>query len=122
MVVASVGGNDHDLATRLLADRFEVDGWDPILLCANTPAEAVARSILDHEAHLLALSASLALHVRAAHEVCSAVQLLPDARQVPILIGGAPFTAVPDLYEVVGAHGTASDVLGAVAAAHRLLQ
>ncbi len=121
VIVASVGGNDHDLAARMLADRFDLDGWDPILLGANVPADAVARSVVDHDACLVTLSASLALHVRAAHEVCSAILRLPEKHRVPILIGGAPFAAIPDLYEVVGAHATTAQLLDAVEVARGLV-
>lgn len=115
IVVASVGGNDHDLGTRVLADRFELGGWRAVLLGANSPAADVARAVLDFEADAVALSASLALHVRSAATVVAAIRNLPSRGDVPVLVGGGPFRSVPDLWKDVGADGTAADAAGALA-------
>lgn len=120
LVIASVGGNDHDLAARMLADRFEIAGWDPILLGANTPAIDLARAVLDFEADLVALSTALSLHVRATAEVCAAIRALPARANSPILVGGHPFQVVPDLHEVVGADATAATIGEALQVAEKL--
>ncbi|MBK8975677.1 MAG: cobalamin-dependent protein [Planctomycetes bacterium] len=121
VVVASVGGNDHDLAVRMLADRFDVDGWDPLLLGANMPASDIAQANEDFDAHLIALSTTMALHVRSAHRVCAEVRGTPRGATTPILIGGHPFRVVADLHRVVGADATAEDLDAAVRVARQLV-
>ena len=40
---------------------------------------------------------------------------------VPVVVGGRPFSIVPDLHELVGADATANDGASAVLAVNRLL-
>ena len=56
LAAACVGGELHEIGARMLADFFEMDGWDTYYLGANTPSDAVVRTILDRETHLLCLS------------------------------------------------------------------
>jgi methylmalonyl-CoA mutase cobalamin-binding domain/chain len=121
VLVASVGGNDHDLGARFVADRFERAGWDAILLGANSPAADVARSVLDYEPDLVALSTALALHIRSTATVVAAIRQIAPELRVPIVVGGGPFQTVPKLWQDVGADGTAMDARGAVELAERLV-
>jgi len=54
--------------------------------------------------------------VRSAADAIAAVRAA-TTRPVTILVGGAPFASVPDLWAVVGADATAADPIAAVAAA-----
>ncbi len=122
VLVASVGGNDHDLGARMVADRFEISGWRAVLLGANSPTFDLARSVIDYETDLVALSAALTLHVRSTYEIVGAIRALPERADVPILAGGRPFQLVDDLWQVVGADGSADSARGAVELADRLVR
>jgi methanogenic corrinoid protein MtbC1 len=122
VIVASVGGNDHDLGSRMVADRFEIGGWRAVLLGANSPTYDLARSVIDYGADLVALSAALTLHVRSTHEVIRTIRALPERADVPVLVGGRPFQIVEDLWEVVGADGSAASAADAVGLADRLVR
>jgi len=91
----------HDIGLRVVADRYEMDGWHAILLGANTPAPDVVRAVWDHRAELVAVSAHLGLHVRATARLVAAVR--EGAPGTRVVVGGHPFTLVPDLWRVVGA-------------------
>ena len=117
VLVTSASGDLHDLGPRMIATVFELAGFETIFLGASTPAEDVAKAVEDLDVHLIALSAKLDLHVRAAKDVVSAVRA---RRSVPVIVGGTPFTLVPDLWKVVGADATARTPAEAVEIGLRL--
>lgn len=111
VVVASVGGELHELGGRMVADLFELRGWDTRFVGANTPADDIAGLAADTGADVVAISATLPTHVPEVEAVVAAVRA---RSQAAILVGGRPFNRVPDLWQVVGADATAPDALAAV--------
>ncbi len=122
LVVASVSGDLHELGARMVADFFEMDGWDTLYLGANSPVESVVEALVSSDAHGLALSATLTSHVRATRDVVEAVRAEPEATDKWILVGGYPFTLDGDLWRDIGADAMARDALSAVQEAERLVQ
>lgn len=120
MVATCVAGDLHELGVRMVADFFEMDGWDTFYLGANTPHEGVIDTIVERRAEVLAVSATLATHVHAVHELIEAVRASPAVSAVLILVGGHPFNEAPDLWKTVGADATARDAQQAVDLANRL--
>lgn len=120
-VVASVGGDLHELGARIVSDLLELDGWRCIYLGANMPAIEVVAALLHHEASLLAISASTNLSVLSVKELVDEVRSTDGLSAVRVIVGGAPFTAVEDLWRRVGADGSARDAAEAVAMAGRLV-
>ena len=119
LVATSVGGELHEIGVRMVADFFEMEGWDTYYLGANTPDESVQQAVLERRADVLAISATMTYHVSAVAEL---VARLRDARiRVSILVGGYPFLIAPELWREVGADGCAPDAQGAVALAETLL-
>lgn len=120
MVATCVAGDLHELGVRMVADFFEMDGWDTFYLGANTPHEGVIDTIVERRAEVLAVSATLATHVHAVRELIDAVRASPAVANVSILVGGHPFNEDPDLWKTVGADATAPDAQQAVDLANRL--
>ncbi len=119
VLVASVQGNMHDIGARMVADHFEMAGWQAFLLGADTPADAVVSAISHFKADLVALSAGLGLNIRATAALVAAIREASPA--VPVLVGGRPFSRLPDLWQTVEADGSAPDAEGAVAEGERLV-
>lgn len=119
VVVAAVGGELHELGARMVADLFELEGWDSYLLGANTPNDAVLETVERTRADVLALSVTLPTHLPLAAELVARCRR--RGGDVAILIGGRPFALVPDLWEQLGADGTAGDARHAVQRATELL-
>lgn len=113
---ASVSGDLHRLGVRWVASEFEVHGWDVVHLGANMPGPELGHAMVEFDCEVLCLTASLVTHVRSAADAIAAVRAA-TTRPVTILVGGAPFASVPDLWAVVGADATAADPIAAVAAA-----
>lgn len=122
VVSLGVGGNLHDFGLRLVAQRLHFAGFAVHHLGSNTPASELEWVLRDRPVDLLAISATLTVHL---HTLASTVEvarkLTGGARHVPILVGGPPFHVVPDLHTLVGADGSAPDAESAVVAATRLV-
>ena len=119
VLLASVSGNLHDIGPRLVADRFEGKGWRTIFLGANMPANDLVMGVKDFSPRMVALSVGQALNLRSAAETIAALRTLqPD---LPILVGGAPFTAIEGLWKDIGADTFASDADSAVAFGQSLI-
>ncbi len=110
----AVGGNLHDIPIRLVAERFEQHGWEAWHLGADMPASDLEWTLQDRPVDLVACSVALVLHIGAARETIARLRHVLGERCPPILVGGLPFTVVPDLHLVIGADGVAPDAGAAV--------
>lgn len=120
IVIASVASEQHEMGARVLADFFEMDGWDAIFLGANTPASGVVEVVRDRQAAALAISATMTFHIPQVRDVIIRVRAHRDLSGVRVLVGGHPFNVDPDLWRRVGADGYAPDARSAVLEARRL--
>lgn len=123
VLALGVGGNLHSIGLRLVAQRLQLGGFHVQQLGANMPADDLAWALADRRVDLVALSATLVLHVHAAASTVAHLRLAQQqvARPTPILVGGEPFRIVPDLHSLIGADAAAHDAASAVAAARRLV-
>ncbi len=115
LVSTCVGGDLHEIGVRMVADFFEMEGWDTYYLGANTPISGTLQQVVERTPHVLAISATMSNHVQAVADLIAATR---TARNPPrILVGGAPFNSLPGLWQDVGADGYARDAAEAVAVA-----
>jgi methanogenic corrinoid protein MtbC1 len=122
IVATCVGGDLHELGVRMVADFFELDGWNTFYLGANTPASSIMQTIADRHADIIAISATMTFHVRTTERLIDAIRANPASKDVKILIGGYPFNKVRDLWKRVGADGYAVDAQDAVRVANTLME
>jgi methanogenic corrinoid protein MtbC1 len=121
-LVATCGGDDlHEIGIRMVADMFEIEGWDTYYLGANSPAETVVQALKERQADVLCVSATLLFHIPAVAELIERIRESDIGGSVQVLVGGYPFNAAPDLWKQIGADGYAQDALEAVAVASRLV-
>jgi methanogenic corrinoid protein MtbC1 len=119
VLVASVRGNLHDIGARMVADQFELAGWRALCLGADMPAADVVSAVDYFGASLVALSVGRGFNIRATAEL---VGMLRNHRSnLPVLVGGRPFSILPDLWQSVGADGSAPDAASAVREGERLV-
>ncbi len=121
-LVAGVGGDLHRLAMRWLAGCFEAAGWDAVFVGADLPAEELPHAVAEFDCDVVCLGATLPLHVRSAANAVAAVRRAPTEKPTAVMVGGAPFLTVPDLWQVIGADATAVDPPEAVAIAAQLVR
>jgi methanogenic corrinoid protein MtbC1 len=120
LVATCVGGELHEIGARMVADFFEMAGWDTYFLGANTPPESILRIVDERRAHLLALSATMTFHISKVADLIATIRKSSVA-QPRILVGGYPFNLSPLLWQRVGADGFAPDADTALTEAERVL-
>jgi MerR family transcriptional regulator, light-induced transcriptional regulator len=121
LVAACVAGDLHEIGVRMVADFFEMAGWDTYYLGANVPLDGIIDSVAERRADVLAISATMSYHVSAVADVIRAVRQHSGRGAVRILVGGYPFRVDPELWRSVGSDGFAVGASEAVTVANRLL-
>lgn len=121
MVATCVAEELHELGARMVADFFEMNGWDTTYVGANTPPEGLLQVLRKRGARLLAISTTMGFHVHGALALIRQVRATPDLAHVKILVGGRPFSVANALWKQIGADGYASDADEAVRVGRKLL-
>lgn len=114
LVATCVGGELHEIGIRMVTDFFEMEGWDTYYLGANTPAASILQTIVERQADILAISATMTFHVSAVSDLIRRVRATSSGRQVKILVGGYPFNISDGLWQKVGANGFARHAEAAI--------
>jgi MerR family transcriptional regulator, light-induced transcriptional regulator len=117
LVTACAPGEIHEIGMRMVADFFEMEGWDTHHLGANTPAAALVDFVAQRRPDLLGLSATMTFHLEGVTAIVGALRASQETRGVRIMVGGHAFNREPDLWRDIGADGYARDAESAVLAA-----
>jgi methanogenic corrinoid protein MtbC1 len=121
LVATCVSGELHEIGARMVADLFEIEGWDTYYLGANTPAASIVEVLAEQTPDVLAVSATMMFHVGVVADLVAQVRAADGVQKVVVMVGGYPFNVAPDLWRRVGADATARDALDAIAVAERLV-
>jgi methanogenic corrinoid protein MtbC1 len=121
LIAAAVPGDDHDVGLQMVADVFEIDGWQTISLGANVPTPDLIQAAETFQADLLLISAALANHLTTVRDTIQAVRQYPPTSRIRIMVGGTAFTNVADLAEQYGADGYATNASEALKLANQLV-
>lgn len=122
-VVATCIGNElHELGVRMVADFFEMDGWNSYYLGANTPAESIIQAVNDTNAQVVIVSATLSINVHKLKALVQELRNSKDLENTTIMVGGHPFNIDPELWKKVGADLNAPDAKQSVALANELFE
>lgn len=127
VMTMGVAGNMHDLGLRVIGQRLQLDGYAVHHLGPNMPATDFAWSLQDLKVDIIAMSASMLMHVHGLMEAVAQVravcaELYGDPFARPVMLGGRPFGICDDLHEVLGAQAGLDDVKHVTAIAKKLLQ
>jgi methanogenic corrinoid protein MtbC1 len=120
VVAACVGEELHDIGIRMVADFFEMDGWDVYYTGANTPARCVPDTVKARKASAVALSVTMPSRLPALQYLIRSLRADAATAGVKIIVGGYPFSILAGLWKQVGADAGAATAEEAVAAANRL--
>lgn len=121
LVMACVAGELHEVGARMVADFFELAGWNTVYVGANTPTASLLHLLVARPPQMLGIAATMPWHVPAVAELSAAVRASTVGQTVKILVGGYALTTAPELWRALGADGWARDAADAVAVAERLV-
>jgi len=117
VVAVCVAGELHEIGARMVADLFEMNGWDTVFLGADVPPASIVDTLVETEADVLAISATLAANLGHVSGLIEIVRAEPACAGVRVLVGGAAFDVDPAIWQRVGADGWAQDAERAMALA-----
>jgi len=122
MVATSVSGELHEIGIRMVADFFEIEGWNTVYLGSNTPHSSIISMLKETKADLLAISSTIPFNVPQAQSLITRIKNETELSNLKIIVGGRPFNTNKELWKQVGADGFANNAQNAIAEAERLLQ
>ncbi len=114
MMAASVGSELHEIGIRMVADFFEMEGWDTYYMGANVPTEDLMTEMKEKQPHLLALSATMTVNVPRVEALIAKIREHDEYEDLTILVGGYPFRMSENMWKEVGADGFALDAQEAI--------
>ncbi|MBK8935419.1 MAG: cobalamin-dependent protein [Chloroflexi bacterium] len=121
MLATSIGGELHEIGIRMVADFFEMEGWDTYFLGANSPTETILQTIEEKKPDILAISATITSHVSQVERLITAVKAQQINFTPRIMVGGYPFNVAPNLWQKIGADGFGRDAEEALSMSKNLL-
>jgi len=121
VLLACVEGNDHAIGLRMVADAFQLGGWDVQYLGANVPTPALIAQAVEWKPDLVGLSVSFPQQLPVVRAVIAQLgQRLGNIRPA-VIIGGLAINRFNRLADVVGADACMSDAQAAVASANSMV-
>ena len=120
LVAACIGGELHEMGIRMVADFFELAGWRTYYLGANVPSESIIDAIKEYKANLVALSATMFIHLEPLKELIEEIRN-SGLKNVRIIVGGHPFNTDRTLCKKIGADGCAKSARDAVILGNELV-
>jgi len=120
LVAACVGPELHEIGVRMVADFFEMEGWDTYYIGAGISHDQILAAIERRKPDLLALSATMTYHVPMVQELIDTIRNTIPTHGSRIMVGGQPFNAAPDLWRTMGADCWAADAEKAVQVAYHI--
>ncbi len=121
MLVSCISGELHEIGARMVADFFEMEGWNTFYMGANTTLSSIIKTIKDYDASLLAVSATMTFNLDPVRQLIADVKQKAGMDCLKIIVGGYPFNTARDLWKTVGADGYAPDAREAINLANSLV-
>jgi methanogenic corrinoid protein MtbC1 len=98
IVAVCVGDELHEMGLHMVADLFEMGGWDTYFLGSNTPVPVVLQTLATRRPEILAISATMTYHIELVTDLIAKVRQADPDYTPKIIVGGYPFNldSAPD--------------------------
>jgi methanogenic corrinoid protein MtbC1 len=117
VAVTSIG-ESHYLGLRMVADFFEMEGWNSYYLGINTPTDSIIKYIEEKKADILIISATLPFNVNG---VTNLIKAVSSAKEIKTIVGGQAFMYDKNSWKKTGADAYATNAQSAVEIAKDLV-
>ena len=121
VLLACVAGNHHSIGLRMVADSFQLAGWEVQYLGADVPTPSLIRQIGEWSPDLVGLSISFAQQLRVVKDVVAQLRTRFGGARPPVMIGGLVINRFNRLTDIVGADAYGFDARAAIGAAKQLV-
>jgi len=121
LLACAVGSELHEMGIRMVADMFELDGWDTNYLGPNLPMNEIIQFAVRYKPDVIALSVTMPYHISELRETIEGIHQEGELKNTKILIGGLPFINNKDLAKSLNADGFALSAVDGIRVANELL-
>ena len=121
VLLACVAGNRHTIGLRMVANSFQLAGWDIQYLGADVPTPSLIGQIAEWSPDLVGLSLSFAHQIRVVKDIISQLGSRFGPGRPSVIIGGLAINRFDRLVELVGADAYGVDAHAAISAANQLV-
>ncbi|MBC7889304.1 MAG: cobalamin B12-binding domain-containing protein [Ferruginibacter sp.] len=121
MLACTVSGDLHEIGIRMVSDFFEMDGWDTYYMGSNMPDTSIISAAKEQQADILAISVTMPFHIHKAESLIKKIRSDEEIASLKIIVGGYPFSLVPDLWSRIGADGAAGNAKQAIKLANQMI-
>ena len=115
VLLACVAGNNHAVGLQMVADAFQLGGWEVQYLGANVPTPALIQHLAQYRPNLLGLSVSFAQQLRVVKDIIAQLTLSMGVARPPVIVGGLAINQFNRLADQLGADAWSPDAASAVA-------
>jgi MerR family transcriptional regulator, light-induced transcriptional regulator len=120
-LLACVEGNHHAVGLRMVADAFQLAGWDVQYLGSNVPTSALVLQTVEWKPDLVGLSVSFAQQLRVVRDIMEKLKERLSSARPAVIIGGLATNRFERLANLVGADAYGADAQAAVVRAKQLV-
>jgi methylmalonyl-CoA mutase cobalamin-binding domain/chain len=121
VLLACVPHNQHTVGLRMVADAFQLAGWDVQYLGANVPTLAIVEQAAEWPADLVGLSVSFPQQLPAVRQVIAQLSEHLGNDRPSVIIGGLAINRFDRLADMAGADAYGADAPAAVARANQIV-
>jgi diguanylate cyclase (GGDEF)-like protein len=121
LLLACVEGNYHALGLQMVADAFELAGWEVNCIGANVPTASLVVHVGRWKPDLLGLSVSFQHQHRVVKEIIVRLNESLGAGRPRVIIGGLATNESHDLTDWIGADAWSPDAAAAVVSGNRIV-
>jgi MerR family transcriptional regulator, light-induced transcriptional regulator len=121
VLLACVAGNHHTIGLRMVADSFQLSGWEVQYLGADVPTPSLIRQIAEWSPDLVGLSLSFAQQLRVVKDIIAQLVARFGPARPRVIIGGLVINRFGRLADMVGADACSVDAQVAIGAANQLV-
>ena len=122
MIACAISGELHELGIRMVADTFELNGWNTYYLGANMPDTDIIGALIEQKPDLLALSVTMPIHLSRATILIEKIRNEIDLNKLKIILGGYSFNVDQSLWKKMKADGMAHNCNEALILANQLIK
>jgi methylmalonyl-CoA mutase cobalamin-binding domain/chain len=122
VLLACVEGNQHAVGLRMVADAFQMAGWDVEYLGENVPTRDIVQQVIEWKPDVVGLSVSFAHHLPAVRSVISQLKNTLGQSSPAVIIGGLAINRFNQLAGIVGSNAHGIDSQAAVNCANEILK
>ena len=121
VLLSCVEGNIHAVGLQMVADAFQLGGWEVQYLGANVPTASLVGHVEAWQPDLLALSMSFVWQMPVVREIIARLNQSLGEDRPPVMVGGLAINRFDNGATLIGADAWSSDATSAVATGERLV-